>query len=81
MNSLSLDINLNNIKIDFFLRDEYENTFFDLTFGKMLLKLDISGKSIKYLNSSLNQFQIKYYGNEDDNILSYDKKRPITIKN
>ena len=81
LNSLSLDINLNNIKIDFFLRDEYENTFFDLTFGKMLLKLDISGKSIKYLNSSLNQFQIKYYGNEDDNILSYDKKMPITIIN
>ena len=66
-NRLILDINLNNINIDFNLRDEYQKPLFNLFLSHISFKADIEKQNLNSFNISTNQFKINYYGNNNDN--------------
>ena len=78
-NRLILDIDLNQVRCDFNLRVDYNYPLFDLFFGNISIKVDINGKIVNKLILSLDQFQINYYGINNNNNFTIENKKPLAI--
>ena len=79
INSLNLYINLNQVRIDFNLRIDYQKPLFDLFFGNFSAELKIFKKNITNLNFSFNDFQLNYYDSNNDNNYLKENKKPLSI--
>ena len=79
INSLNLDIDLNQVRCDFNLRIDYQKPLFDIFFGNISIKLDIFQKNLNNLNFSFNQFQLNYYENNINNNYIIENKKPLAI--
>ena len=75
LNSISLDIKLYEIKLDFYKEKQYDNIFFDFCLGNLLLNLKVFKKQITDFKIGLNQIKMNLYeDNIDDN-----KMNPLRI--
>ena len=78
-------MNLNNISIDFNMKDEYQKPLFDLFFKNISMKAEIEKENLNSFNISTNQLKINYYGNNNDNkkslaILTYENQQNLDGK-
>ena len=79
INRLILDIDLNNISLDFNLRDEYQKPLFNLFFRNISIKADIYKQNINNLNFSTYQLKINYYENNNVNNFIFENKKNLAI--
>ena len=79
INSLNLDIDLNQVRCDFNLRIDYQKPLFDIFFGNISIKLDIYKKNLNNLDFSFNQFQLNYYESNINNNILIENKKPLAI--
>ena len=78
-NSINLDVDLSEIKVDFYPKKQYEDIFFDFFLGNLFVKFNISENKMNNFSFGLDQVQMNYYDYENNVIDANDKVKPKII--
>ena len=81
--SINLDVDLSEIKIEFYLQKQYEKTFIDFFLGNLFMKLNLSKNKMTNFTFGLDQVQMNYYdyGNNPSQINETERPTIIPILN